>query len=93
MKTATVGEIQKNFGRILKQIKAGEEIAVTRRGKPVAKITAIGPKEEIDWPDFHMLVRSLLRAERTGFKWFTWTPVSSLSFISKRNTLGMHPHG
>ena len=53
MKTATVGEIQKNFGRILKQIKAGEEIAVTRRGKPVAKITAIGPKEEIDWPDFY----------------------------------------
>jgi antitoxin (DNA-binding transcriptional repressor) of toxin-antitoxin stability system len=41
MKTATVGEIQKNFSRILKQIKAGEEIAVTRRGKPVAKITAI----------------------------------------------------
>jgi prevent-host-death family protein len=53
MKTATVGEIQKNFGRILKQIKAGEEIAVTRRGKPVAKITAIGPKEKIDWPDFY----------------------------------------
>ena len=53
MKTATVGEIQKNFGRILRQIKAGEEIAVTRRGKPVAKITAIGPKEEIDWPDFY----------------------------------------
>jgi len=43
MKTATVGEIQKNFSRILNQIKAGEEIAVTRRGKPVAKISAIGP--------------------------------------------------
>lgn len=53
MKTATVGEIQKNFSRILKQIKAGEEIAVTRRGKPVAKITALGPKEKIDWPDFY----------------------------------------
>jgi len=53
MKTATVGEIQKNFSKILKQIKAGEEIAVTRRGKPVAKITAIGPKEKIDWPDFY----------------------------------------
>ncbi len=46
MKTATVGDIQKNFGRILKQIKAGEEIVVTRRGKPVAIITALGPKEE-----------------------------------------------
>ena len=53
MKTASVGEIQKNFSRILKEIKAGEEIAVTRRGKPVAKITALGPKKEIDWPDFY----------------------------------------
>ena len=53
MRTATVGEIQKNFSRILNQIKAGEEIAVTRRGKPVAKISAIGPKEKIDWPDFY----------------------------------------
>jgi prevent-host-death family protein len=53
MKTATVGEVQKNFSRILKQIRAGEEIAVTRRGKPVAKIIAIGPKDNIDWPDFY----------------------------------------
>jgi len=53
MKTASVGEIQKNFSRILKEIKAGEEIAVTRRGKPIAKITALGPKKEIDWPDFY----------------------------------------
>jgi len=53
MKTATVGEIQKNFSRILKEIKAGEEIAVTRRGKPVAIITALGPKKEINWPDFY----------------------------------------
>lgn len=53
MKTATVGEIQKNFSKILERIKAGEEIAVTKRGKPVAKITALGPKEKIDWPDFY----------------------------------------
>ena len=53
MKTATVGEIQKNFSRILKEIKAGEEIAVTRRGKPVAKIIALGPAKKIDWPDFY----------------------------------------
>lgn len=53
MKTATVGEIQKNFSRILKEIKAGEEIEVTKRGKPIAKITALGPKEKIDWPDFY----------------------------------------
>jgi prevent-host-death family protein len=52
MKTATVGEIQKNFARVLKEIRAGEVIVVTRRGAPVAKITALGPKSEIEWPDF-----------------------------------------
>ena len=53
MKTVTVGEIQKNFSRILKEIEAGEELVVTRRGKPVAKITGLGPYEDIDWPDFY----------------------------------------
>ncbi|MFC1825084.1 type II toxin-antitoxin system Phd/YefM family antitoxin [Thermodesulfobacteriota bacterium] len=53
MKTATVGEIQKNFSRVLKEIKAGEEITVTRRSKPVVKIIALDPKTEIDWPDFY----------------------------------------
>ena len=52
MKTATVGEIQKNFAQVLKNICAGEVITVTRRGKPVAKIAALGPRDEIDWPDF-----------------------------------------
>lgn len=52
MKTATVGEIQKNFAAVLKEIKAGEEVIVTRRGEPVARITSIGPKRNIDWPDF-----------------------------------------
>lgn len=48
MKTATVGEIQKNFARVLKNIWAGQEITVTRRGKPVAKIAASGPRDEIE---------------------------------------------
>ncbi|MBW2048456.1 MAG: type II toxin-antitoxin system prevent-host-death family antitoxin [Deltaproteobacteria bacterium] len=48
MKTATIGEIQKNFARVLKNIWAGQEITVTRRGKPVAKIAASGPRDEIE---------------------------------------------
>jgi prevent-host-death family protein len=52
MITATVGEIQKNFAEVLKKIRAGEEIIVTRRGEPVARITAPGPRRNIDWPDF-----------------------------------------
>ncbi len=53
MQTASVGEVQKNFSKILKEIKAGEEVIITRRGKPVARLTAMGPKTEIDWPDFY----------------------------------------
>ncbi len=52
MKTATVGEIQKNFVQVLKEIGVGEEIIVTKRGKPVAKIIAMGPNRHIEWPDF-----------------------------------------
>jgi prevent-host-death family protein len=52
MRTATVGEIQKNFARVLNDIKAGEEIIVTKRGMPVARIIAMGPEKNIEWPDF-----------------------------------------
>ncbi len=53
MRTATVGDIQKNFAKVLKEIYRGEEITITKRGKPVAKLTALGPKSEIEWPDFY----------------------------------------
>jgi len=53
MKTATVGEVEKNFGKVLRDISAGEEITITSRGKPIAKLTALGPKTDIDWPDFY----------------------------------------
>lgn len=52
MKTATVGKIQKNFSEVLRNIKAGEEITIIKRGKPVARLTALGPKKNIEWPDF-----------------------------------------
>jgi len=52
MKTASVGEVQKNFAKVMNGIKAGEEILITRRGKIVAKISAVGPQEKLQWPDF-----------------------------------------
>jgi prevent-host-death family protein len=53
MKTAAVGDIQKNFAQILRNINAGEEITITKRGKPIAKLTTLGPKSKIEWPDFY----------------------------------------
>jgi len=53
MKTFSVGEVQKNFAGVLRNINAGEEIVITKRGKPVAKISAMGPRHRIEWPDFY----------------------------------------
>lgn len=52
MRTASVGDIQKNFSKILNEIRSGEEITITRHGKPIARLTALGPKDKIEWPDF-----------------------------------------
>jgi len=52
MKTATVGEVQKNFAKVLKSIRNGEEITITKRGKPIAKVVSLDPKVQIEWPDF-----------------------------------------
>ena len=48
IETATVGEIQKNFDRVLTWINNDEEITITKRGKPVARIVSLGPKDEVD---------------------------------------------
>jgi antitoxin (DNA-binding transcriptional repressor) of toxin-antitoxin stability system len=37
---------------IRRKIKPGQEIIVTKRGKPLAKITALGAKRDIRWPNF-----------------------------------------
>ncbi len=52
MKTASVGEVQKNFAKVINGVKAGEEILITKRGKIIAKISAFGPQEKLQWPDF-----------------------------------------
>ncbi|MCD6534466.1 MAG: type II toxin-antitoxin system prevent-host-death family antitoxin [Deltaproteobacteria bacterium] len=53
MKTATVGDIQKNFAKVLNGINNGQEVLITKRGKPVARIVALAPQQEIEWPDFY----------------------------------------
>ncbi|MCB2052622.1 MAG: type II toxin-antitoxin system Phd/YefM family antitoxin [Geminicoccaceae bacterium] len=46
MTTVTAREANQHFARILKQAEAGEEVVITRRGKPVVKLVAVGETEE-----------------------------------------------
>lgn len=50
MKTFTVEEAESNFSSVLRIVRGGEEVAVTRRKKTVARIVpAARPRRRLDW--------------------------------------------
>jgi antitoxin (DNA-binding transcriptional repressor) of toxin-antitoxin stability system len=55
MNQATVRDLRYDFPAVLSQIEHGQEIAITKRGKIVARLLppAKSPKKKkIKWPDF-----------------------------------------
>jgi prevent-host-death family protein len=59
MKTVAVAELKAALSKYLSAVKAGEEVLVTDRGKPIAKMIPLAPGD-IDVPD------QLLTLERAG---------------------------
>jgi prevent-host-death family protein len=52
MKTATVREVQHGLASVLSQVQNGQEIAVTKHGKVIARIVpATRTKGRLRWPD------------------------------------------
>lgn len=51
MKTATVRELRNHYTRLLAQVAKGEEIIITQRGVPVARLSPepAGPVAKVDW--------------------------------------------
>jgi len=50
MKTTTVRELRNNYSQVLKWVSAGQEVAVTRRGKVVARVVPpASASMEVDW--------------------------------------------
>jgi len=43
MKTATVRDLRNNFARVSRWIEAGEQVEITKRGQPYAKIERVEP--------------------------------------------------
>lgn len=54
MKTATVRQLRHDFGSVLAMIEHGEEVTITRRNKPVARLTVPAPTigKPLLHPDF-----------------------------------------
>jgi prevent-host-death family protein len=47
MKTATVSKLKASLSEYLRQVKAGEEVLVTERGRPIAKLTPAGGSSDL----------------------------------------------
>jgi len=51
MRTATVRDLRNHYTSLLSWIKAGEEIIITQRGKPIARMIPENPTEpgKVNW--------------------------------------------
>ncbi len=59
MRTSSISETKAKLSALLERVKEGEEVTITDRGKPVARIVPI-PATEVDWDE------RLERLERQG---------------------------
>lgn len=59
MKTATVRDLRNHYTGLLRWIAAGEEIVITRRGKPLARLIPEKPvrRKNVDWSTSREVMR------------------------------------
>jgi prevent-host-death family protein len=64
MRRATVRDLRNRYTVLLRWIRAGEEIVITRRGKPVARLVPESPAAalEVDWSRSPAVVRDRAHA-------------------------------
>jgi len=51
MKTATIADTKAQLSALIAEVKAGGEIVITRRGKPVARLVVEPRSTPFDWSD------------------------------------------
>jgi prevent-host-death family protein len=64
MKSAPVAKLKASLSEYLARVKAGEEVIVTERGKPIAKIVPLGA-DQVDVPP-HLLEKARAGLIRLG---------------------------
>ena len=65
MQTATVRELRNHYASLLIRVRAGEEIVITQRGEPVARLIPEKPAEAkiVNWAESPAITR-----DRTGHR-------------------------
>ena len=58
--SVSVRELQQNLKRVMARVERGQEIEVTRRRRPVARLTPVGPSATPrPWPDLDARAKSV----------------------------------
>ena len=58
--SVSVRELQQNLKRVMTRVERGETVEVTRRNRPVARLSpARSSAPASDWPDLHARTRSV----------------------------------
>ena len=59
MRTATVRDLRNHYTSLLSWVSAGEEIVITQRGKPVARLIPENPvvPKKVNWADAPEITR------------------------------------
>ncbi len=63
-KTVTLRDANQNFAKYVREVQAGEEIVITRRGEPVAKLLPISGKRVLTPEQEAALKRTRKRLEK-----------------------------
>ena len=68
MKTATVRDVQHHLAKVLAWVERGEEVEITRRSKPVARLVPSIPVHPApaEMPDFAARARAIWGAQPKG---------------------------
>ena len=61
MKTAAVSKLKATLSEHIRYVKAGEEVLITERGKPVARIVPVGPEVRRDARRMDLIRRGIIR--------------------------------
>jgi prevent-host-death family protein len=60
MKRVAIRELQQNIRRVMQLVEQGESVEVTRRRRPIARLTPIRqPRKPAPWPDLNARARQV----------------------------------
>ena len=70
-KTVTLRDANQNFAKYVREVQAGEEIVITRRGEPVAKLLPV-PRKRVLTPEQQAARRRALARMKKGWDLGDW---------------------